>query len=104
MAGATDCLQKTQPIQSPLSICPRCFCTFWDADLEVQVSLIQVIQGDLLQSGPLQLRQALDQHRLQSHALTQHGRPRVVALRRGRSRRVREDQILVHSPKLIRIG
>lgn len=54
--------------------------TSWDADLEVQVPLLQVIQGDLLQPGPLQLGQALDRHRLQSHALTQHGRPRVVAL------------------------
>lgn len=54
--------------------------TSWDADLEVQVSLIQVVQSDFLQPGPLQLRQALDGHRLQPHTLTQHVGPGVVPL------------------------
>lgn len=90
---AQSCLRRSslivigfrhQPIPTPSSICLECFCTSGDADLEVQVSLLQVIQGHLLQPGPLQLGQALDRHGLQSHALTQHGRPRVVALLPGR--------------------
>lgn len=73
-------------INSGNQFVPSDFGTSRDADLYLQVSLVQVVQSHFLQPGPLQLWQALDRYRLQSHALTQHGCPRVVPLPWGERR------------------